>query len=60
MFAYEVRMSFRRFCPRKLALSLAEQEAERDKGPGCSGTCHVPWEHAAAGRWTLRSAMVNW
>lgn len=39
-FADEVRMSFMRFCPRNLAWSLAEQEAERD------GRCWDAWGRA--------------
>lgn len=59
MFVYEVRISFMRICLRKLTLSLAELELERDKGLVAAGPTTVPITPAIR-RWRLRSTVVSW
>lgn len=58
MFAYEVKMSFMRFCPRNLAPSLAEREVETDKGPDCSRTDRMPRERPRALRSRTQRSMT--
>lgn len=41
MFAYEVRIILMRFCPTRLAPSLAELGWRGDQGPGCHRIGHL-------------------